>query len=517
MRRKNVKIKMLAATTCAMLALTGCAGDTSKEKGTEVSNETTVKVENETTKNDLWEMVAVKPTNTAEVNVPYAYKDALEGTADIVHGDSKVKFADYLKGEEYDSYNMGVMDKYPTYITSYAVIDMDNDGCEEIVMELSAFTRSYLILHYEDGNVYGYDPIFWSEFDLPKVGGMYKVNTHNTVKIMGLEFEKEIIKKNVLAEENSEKKKTRYYVDGVKCEETEYKEFYNQYESSEYVTTYPLVSNVVLEEMADNGSLYICDYFEGSYGTGKGWDDRHFEVDLNGDGKNEVIDVMLQINNEFEIYDNEFKILINEKEVFNNNISEFTIKVIDIDSGDSEYELVMYGTENNDMGYYGVYRYTEEGIVNLNENIGDDHMNLYMEGDGIVQTIYDGFFAEIGSANVVEKYEYKNGKLEKVENGEKIYDLYKVSSSHEYTLQKDVVVYDKYDCEKEVTTIKAGEVITIGKIRTEDPIDYNFNIIYADSAEVYVDGESVGWIDINNKDCEWGKGIFTEESIPGWD
>ena len=46
----------------------------------------------------------------------------------------------------------------PLQVVSFAVVDMDDDGIPEVVLELtSGFDGSFEVLHYEDGRVYGFN------------------------------------------------------------------------------------------------------------------------------------------------------------------------------------------------------------------------------------------------------------------------------------------------------------------------------------------------------------------------
>ncbi|MCL1927137.1 MAG: hypothetical protein FWF95_08455 [Syntrophorhabdaceae bacterium] len=66
-----------------------------------------------------------------------------------------------------DSYN------HPLEVYRFAVIDMDDDGMPEVVLELTTgFDGAFEVLHYEDGMVYGFNFVYRGMLGLSR-NGMY--------------------------------------------------------------------------------------------------------------------------------------------------------------------------------------------------------------------------------------------------------------------------------------------------------------------------------------------------------
>ena len=70
----------------------------------------------------------------------------------------------FYSTDDQKSYNLNEFDywseqsKLPLKVVCFAVVDMDDDGIPEVVLELtSGFDDAFEVLHYEDGKVYGFN------------------------------------------------------------------------------------------------------------------------------------------------------------------------------------------------------------------------------------------------------------------------------------------------------------------------------------------------------------------------
>lgn len=138
------KLKLLSFIFCAMLLMSCSDND---EKQTEDAKET-ISSETETTTRDSEE------ETKKEINENHSYvpngKTPEEIIKVVLDGAQYVRV--YEKSTENEVLNDEVLE-----IERYRVVDLDNDGYNEVVLYEDNIGNSVMILHCEDGIVYGYE------------------------------------------------------------------------------------------------------------------------------------------------------------------------------------------------------------------------------------------------------------------------------------------------------------------------------------------------------------------------
>jgi len=509
MRRNDIKIKIVASTLCMVMALTGCAGNTgstSKEDETKVTDNATQSSEE---MSDDWEDVNVTPVRMAEINVPGVFKNALEGKEDIVFHNEKMSFSKLfeMQSEELVEY---MTYKNVAYVPAYAVTDINTDGKDEVILEFENNDFGFVALHYSEGTVYAFDLSEYDIYTIPNVDGTFVQDYGYEGQIIKLNFENGELVKNVLAERSSVNNK-KYFVNGEKSDKKSYQKILEEETTKDMVSFTGITVSFERDDKSEYGGIYV-----GQFWCDKiGWTNKTFEFDFDGDDKKEKLVLSCEkLKDDFA-----YKLKINENQEFefkpgfdSNSVG---IEFIDIDSEDSKWELVFYGRENDDIIDYGIYKYVDGSFIEIDEKIGDNHIHLVTEGDGILRTEYDSDNMTIGCFYLKENYKYEEGQLVKLEKD--IFELSDYSAEFEYILQKDIDVYSDYDLNEKINTLKIGDKLTIARIHTSgyEENEWGPYVVY-DAAEVLLDGEVVGWINIKSEKNEWGEGIFGA-SIPAWD
>ena len=150
----------------------------------------------------------------------------------------------YLMGEEVliDNYKSPYLQKHLTQCDNvqYAVLDMDGDGKEEVL--ISGWTSDILVLHEENGNIYGFDFTFRGMYNV-KTDGSYYWNTNqgNTYGCSKLSFENGICSVVELNRaEFREDGSSDFFVNGVKVAKGEYDSAIENISVVDNVTWYKL-------------------------------------------------------------------------------------------------------------------------------------------------------------------------------------------------------------------------------------------------------------------------------------
>ena len=103
-----------------------------------------------------------------QVSMKDIYNDLKNSKRTIITPNGTYSLDNYISGE---AFNLGNMHK----AEKYAYIDLDKDGIDELIFELSN-TNEYAVLHYEDNNVYGYNYISLRGFRDLKIDGTYSAS-----------------------------------------------------------------------------------------------------------------------------------------------------------------------------------------------------------------------------------------------------------------------------------------------------------------------------------------------------
>lgn len=268
-----------------------------------------------------------------------------------------------------------------------------------------------------------------------------------------------------------------------------------------------VVEFTALEDENKDGWVSVCEEY-GEYNAG-------YTFDFNQDGELEYMEIKSVALEEGEFPICKYNVYINGNNELELEGEDIVINIIDIDSSDSEYELVINSSHYDDIQGFGIYRYTGEGMVNLNEAIADNHISVETSGDGILVASLDDYNNHVGCFYLEMEYKYVDGKLvDMAENT--IYDLLKASAEYEYKAYRELKVYSDYDLKEEVTTLEKGSTLTIGRIHQDGTRDYNgYEVTFFDAAEIIVDGEVAGWIELPEEVYEEDERMF--DGMPAWD
>lgn len=111
--------------------------------------------------------VKQEETSKDEITLKDIYLEVLEDKKNYINeGEEEITFSEYLKD---------YLELFDLTLT-YAVLDMDKDGKEEMVIGIENTDEPYLILNYEDNVVYGY---------LVTYRGMQNLKTDGTYQASG--------------------------------------------------------------------------------------------------------------------------------------------------------------------------------------------------------------------------------------------------------------------------------------------------------------------------------------------
>lgn len=109
-----------------------------------------------------------------EVSLKYIYLEVLEDKRNYINeGEEEITFSEYLKD---------YLNRFAVTL-SYAVLDMDKDGKEEMVVSIENSDEPYLILNYEDNVIYGYSIPYRGMQNL-KIDGTYQVSKETDINVV---------------------------------------------------------------------------------------------------------------------------------------------------------------------------------------------------------------------------------------------------------------------------------------------------------------------------------------------
>lgn len=249
---------------------------------------------------------------------------------------------------------------------------------------------------------------------------------------------------------------------------------------------------------------------------------KEVSIDVNEDGTDEVFKISSKGDEEFkyddgEIYAYDCKAELNGETVIEyDNVEVIGLGFVDIDPSDSTTEVIIYVQELDDKSF-GIYKYEDGKLVNLNEEINNKHIEVTAKGDGKLSVLSDESCGAFGCFYMTCDYEYKDGFLVPADENE-ICDITPECQKFEYVLTSDIQVFEDVNCKKEVGTLKKGTKLNITKTKKSDATrkleDWE-DPYYFSAFEVKVNGKIAGWV--SNKevfDYEYDQ-IF--ESYPAWD
>lgn len=170
------KLKLVSIICCAML-LMSCSDD-NNEKQTEdvketISSETTTRDSEEETRKEINENHSYVPNGKTPEEI---IKVVLDG-------------AEYVRVYEESTENEILNDEV-LELERYRVVDLDNDGYNEVILYVDNIGHSAMILHCEDGVVYGYEMPYRSCSIISLDGVMSGTSSASDTHFYKMEFDK---------------------------------------------------------------------------------------------------------------------------------------------------------------------------------------------------------------------------------------------------------------------------------------------------------------------------------------
>ena len=204
---------------------------------------------------DETQSIQEAPDNSSEQQENYNSIDNITDVSSVEYSDFNNLPQNYLQviknektflfmGEEIliDNYKSPYLQKYLTQCDNvqYAVLDMDGDGKEEVL--ISGWTSDILVLHEEEGFVYGFDFTFRGMYSVRIDGSYYwNANQGNTYGCSKLSFKNGLCSPvEFYRAEFSEDGDSDFFVNGVKVAKGEYDSALENISVADNVTWYKL-------------------------------------------------------------------------------------------------------------------------------------------------------------------------------------------------------------------------------------------------------------------------------------
>lgn len=253
-------------------------------------------------------------------------------------------------------------------------------------------------------------------------------------------------------------------------------------------------------------------------------ENKSYYYDLDGDGKKEKIKYIVagkDYNLKVALYINGVK---KYSQIFNALNVQYSIS--DLDLQDKKLDLFLMSTSDSYSLEYALFQQYSSNTIKTIKTINgvDDNKNKFgytalyringlaqIKGDGSFSIIADSpiYFSDIGSYFCYVPFNMKEGKIsyKKV----KSYTLTNVSQDYLYTVNKDIVVYEKADnTSKRRQILKKEDTLNIKKFI----ISKNFSENNKEGYAYIIDSKgNKGWIYLSGK-SGWENPMF--KIIPAW-
>lgn len=230
---------MLTALFLGMLS--GCDGTIVIENFEEVSDPT------EPDNTEAPEMQETEPVETEpEMTVDEILLAALQGNTPVV--------TEYNISEPLTAY---LAEQYSAAVDMYATVDFDGDGQDEVVALASSMAANYVVLHYDQGNVYAFPFGTRSMMSLSREGHFFGSNGATGNVYMGLSFSggrytiEELAKIWDFGES--------YEVDGQICSRAEYDARVTELNNEEQVSWLPYTDLVYQAFVPGANEVWLLD------------------------------------------------------------------------------------------------------------------------------------------------------------------------------------------------------------------------------------------------------------------
>ena len=161
-------------------------------------------------------------TNNSDESYTNTYLDILGGKQKYINKDNNEVYIKKLKNETKDA----------AKTMEYSILDMDGDGSKELVARVyNDFDGFVLILHYEEGNFYGFEDVVRGFTSLKTNGYYVSSGGYNVHNVTQSTFNKNIRnEKTIATEDNNE-----YTINGKKVTQAEYTQFLNNLEDVNWI------------------------------------------------------------------------------------------------------------------------------------------------------------------------------------------------------------------------------------------------------------------------------------------
>lgn len=150
------------------------------------------------------------------------YIEVIDNKQNYITEDNKEKSVnDYLTDEN-------ITDGYSV---EYALIDLDNDNKDEMIVLFGANDGYYLILKNEDGKIYGFERDYRSMVTIKEDGTMLATNSASSSEIYKVSFDKNKMENISLAVQDG----NTYKLDGKTATKKEVEKYYDEFNAKKDV------------------------------------------------------------------------------------------------------------------------------------------------------------------------------------------------------------------------------------------------------------------------------------------
>lgn len=173
----------------------------------------------------------------------------------ISEENKEMLFSEYMKTFENTSSNASTT-------ISYALIDLDNDSENEMVVAIDCYDRFYLILNYEDENIYGFKDVGRGMISIKTDGTYMATGGAEVSAILKCKFDKTERITETLAESDT----NSWKVNGKKADNAEFLEYLTEFNNKKEIkfTTFKENYNFNFDSSNSNNDNKVT-FKEGKY------------------------------------------------------------------------------------------------------------------------------------------------------------------------------------------------------------------------------------------------------------
>ena len=189
-----------------------------KQYGDKTQTTTTTEPTTKSTISDDSPYVTLKDGNFKGMTIYKVYKEVLLGNSNIKTATGEYKISEYLNSKDTEINDLGEVK-----VDSYASVDMDEDGTDEIIFKLTKDEECvYAVLHFANDVVYGYKYINNRGLLELKTDGTYTASSGATAsQVLKMSFAETQMNQSELGSILDDK----YSVNGQSVTQEEYDKF----------------------------------------------------------------------------------------------------------------------------------------------------------------------------------------------------------------------------------------------------------------------------------------------------